>query len=243
MITRVTRRRWRSSLVGALFVMVLISLAGFALTVSNTQAQPPTASAAPVVASTEPYVEYAPNIALVKFKPGVTLASGEVNAAAALVGANTESLNGLLSALGATTASPIFARDGSVLAAQAGAASAAGLERIYRVQWSSTIPVDHAVAALAADPAVEYAEPDYIACAARIPNDPEYTSQWALPKATATGGVRRWPRDASPVDITIQTGVGKRPVNSAAAQQQRVDGLDDGVAWNGGSLAKVPAMA
>lgn len=176
--------RWRTGWIGMIAVTLLIGLAVLALTFSATQAQPPTPAVEPVVASIDPYIEYAPNTLLLKLKPGVTLASGQVNAAGASVASSAESLNSLLSALGATSAEPIFARNG-VNAMQTKRSGATGLESIYRVQWTSTIPVKHAVAALAADAAVEYAEPDYIARAALTPNDPEYTNQWALTKINA----------------------------------------------------------
>jgi len=186
MRTHFNQLHWPGELTGILFITLLLSTAMFTLTfASASQAQLPTPPVDPVVASTEPYVEYAPNTALIKFKAGVALAVSDVTASGADVATNAASLNGLLSALGVTSARPLFAGDGDVLAAQSGAARPAGLERIYRVQWTSTIPVEHAVAALAADAAVEYAEPDYIARPARTPNDPEYASQWALPKINA----------------------------------------------------------
>ena len=56
------------------------------------------------------------------------------------------------------------------------------------------------MAALAADPAVEYAEPDYIARAARTPNDPEYAAQWALPKINAPAA---WDVTTGAADVVI----------------------------------------
>ena len=170
--------------VGIAFMTLLIGLTVSVLTFSVTQAQAVTPAVEPIVALTEPYIEYVPNTLLLKLKPGVTLASGQANAAGASVASSAESLNRLLSTLGATSAQPVFG-GGGTNAVQASRSSAVGLERVYRVQWTSATPVEHAVAALAADVAVEYAEPDYVARPARIPDDPEYSSQWALAKINA----------------------------------------------------------
>lgn len=48
--------------------------------------------------------------------------------------------------------------------------------------------VDEAVARCSADPAVEYAEPNYIWHAASIPNDPRFGEQWSLRNTGQTGG-------------------------------------------------------
>jgi subtilisin family serine protease len=64
-----------------------------------------------------------------------------------------------------------------------------GLSRIYRLTLSSGRDVLQAVAALSTDPDVEYAEPDYIARATTIPNDPLYSGQWGL---TRIGAPAAW---------------------------------------------------
>ena len=223
-----TRSCWRTGWTGTTAVTLLIGLAVFALTFSATQAQPLTPAVEPFVASTDPYIEYAPNTLLLKLKPGVSLANGQVDAASSGVASSAASLSTLLSALGATSAEPVF-DTGVTNAAQARHISA-GLERIFRVQWTSTVPVQHAVAALAADAAVEYAEPDYIARAALTPNDPEYTAQWALPKIAAPAAWDTTTGAESVVIAIIDSGVdathpdlaGQRWVND-----DPVDGVDN----------------
>ncbi|MFZ4848183.1 MAG: hypothetical protein ACOYL7_03515 [Caldilinea sp.] len=128
--------------VSAAWVVLLIGLTVTMLTFAVMQTAAPAVE--PIVASTEPYIEYVPNTLWLRLKPGVTPASG-----------------------------------------QASRSSAVGVERVYRVQWTASIPVEHAVAALAADVAVEYAEPDDVARPARIPDAPEYASQWALARINA----------------------------------------------------------
>lgn len=134
-------------------------------------------------AGDQPWIDYAPGVALVKVKQGVALTSGPANGAVA--GANVQSLQGLLGALNTTSITPIFPTTVGLAAAHAGAADSVGLNRIYRLQWTADIPVEQAVAVLTGDPNVEYAEPDYLARPARTPSDPEYAGQWALPQINA----------------------------------------------------------
>jgi len=51
------------------------------------------------------------------------------------------------------------------------------------------VSVPEAVARLRLDPRVEYAEPDYLVHAMRVPNDPRYGEQYALHNSGQTGGV------------------------------------------------------
>jgi len=60
-----------------------------------------------------------------------------------------------------------------------------GLERIYRLQLSEESDLLKAADAFSASPDVEWAEPDYIAHAAFIPNDPKYPDQWGPSKIEA----------------------------------------------------------
>ena len=61
-----------------------------------------------------------------------------------------------------------------------------GLSRIYRLELSPGRDVLRAIAALSADPNVEYAEPDYIARAAWVPNDPLLPGQWGLTRLSVS---------------------------------------------------------
>ncbi|MEW5701766.1 MAG: S8 family serine peptidase [Candidatus Zixiibacteriota bacterium] len=53
-----------------------------------------------------------------------------------------------------------------------------GLSNYYTVELPSGTDLDAALAAYAADPNVEFAEPDYIMPMDMIPNDPDYSQQW-----------------------------------------------------------------
>src|SRR5262245_36964788 len=91
---------------------------------------------------------YVPGEVLVKFKPGVAPAvgAGGVNLGAA-------SLNALAARYGVTAAAPLF---------PGGAQTSVGLERIYKLRLSPAANTLGAVEELAADPHLEYAEPNYI---------------------------------------------------------------------------------
>lgn len=135
-------------------------------------------------------VEYVPKTALVKLKPGTVRAGDSAGAASA------PALAPLLQFLGATSLVPLFGeRSGTVMAAQSGG-EVDDLAHIYRIQWATAVDVEQAVAALNRNPAVEYAEPDYLAYRATTPDDPLFSQQgWAaavqLPSAWeyATGAL------------------------------------------------------
>ncbi len=147
----------------------------------------------PVVISTEPWIESVPGRVIVKVKLGSELTGGQ-----AREGGKDSSLAGLLRDLDVSAINPLFA---TAQTAQArGRGTTAGLERIYRLDYSGSIPLEHAVALLAADPNVEYAEPDYVARAARIPNDTEYNQQWALAKINAPAA---WDVSTGSGDVVI----------------------------------------
>uniref|UniRef100_A0A540VEF0 S8 family serine peptidase n=1 Tax=Litorilinea aerophila TaxID=1204385 RepID=A0A540VEF0_9CHLR len=134
-----------------------------------------------IVVSTDPWIEYARDRMIVKVRSGVDLRvqgqDGEVQAS---------SLASTLNSLGVVDVEPLFAPAmGTVQAAQHPESSHRGLERIYRLRMTGQIPLDHALALLRTDPNVEYAEPDYVARAVRVPNDPEYPQQWYLPHVGA----------------------------------------------------------
>lgn len=75
-----------------------------------------------------------------------------------------------------------------------------GLDRIYQVQLAPGQSVANALALLQADPAMEYAEPDYLAKAAMVPTDTRYAEQWGLAKIQAEGA---WDQTLGSPDVVI----------------------------------------
>ncbi len=141
---------------------------------------------------------YVPGEVIVKLHSGVTLTRGLSQS----VRADEPLLDAALTQVGAREAVQLF--DSPQIAL--------GLTRVYRLKLDATADVMTAVAALSADPSVEYAEPNYIARAAgwdaadvqrisgyggshplirlpsvaiTLPNDPLYSSQWGLEKINA----------------------------------------------------------
>ncbi|MEO7868822.1 MAG: S8 family serine peptidase, partial [Candidatus Eisenbacteria bacterium] len=101
-----------------------------------------------------PQAEYAPGAVIVKYKPGVRVATRA----------------SMREALGAEVVAPLGLIDAELLNVRG-------------------VSVPEAVARLRLDPRVEYAEPDYIVHALRMPNDARYSEQYGLHNAGQTGGV------------------------------------------------------
>jgi subtilisin family serine protease len=66
----------------------------------------------------------------------------------------------------------------TTMAASGASRDVHGLSRYYTVEIDPTTDVMLAVAAYAADPNVEIAEPDYLVPLDMVPNDPNYMDQW-----------------------------------------------------------------
>ena len=169
-----------------------IILLSFGSPLSVTQAQAP----APQL----PHPEFEPGVVLVGLKPGVTVQAASSGALEAqslpgqgTVTTNAATLNAELKALGVLTAKPVFAQPAATtlsLQSTTQASSSQGdLASIYRLQLPAAADVPAAVAALAGNPDVAYAEPDYIARGVLAPNDPLYASQWGL---TQIGAPAAW---------------------------------------------------
>lgn len=93
-------------------------------------------------------------------------------------------LDQTLAQAGGRALKPLFA------ASQSAVKDRSGLGRIYRVDLSAGQSVEDTVTLLAADPNVEYAEPDYLAQKIAAPNDPHHSEQWGLAKIQVEGSWR-----------------------------------------------------
>jgi subtilisin family serine protease len=56
----------------------------------------------------------------------------------------------------------------------------AGIEGVYVLELQEGVDVQQAIEELAADPSIEYAEPDYVLTTAVIPNDLSFGQQWGM---------------------------------------------------------------
>lgn len=113
-------------------------------------------------------------------------------------------IDALHARLGVRAMSPLF----RIPAARNALADHFGLSRTYRLTLPEGSDVPAVAAAYAALDAVVYAEPNFIAKASRVPDDPLYPDQWGLDN---TGQADPWPGGGTPV------GVAGADINAAAA--------------------------
>ena len=74
------------------------------------------------------------------------------------------------------------------------------LSNIYRLRLAPNANVPDAIKKLQANPAVAYAEPDYLAHIIATPNDPQFGSQWGLAKINAPAA---WDVTTGSSDIVV----------------------------------------
>ena len=161
----------------------------------------------------DPLIEYAPDVVLVKLKPGAVQAqAGALSAQTAQSAADvaTAAVVGLFQPYGVIAAEPLLAgRQQSGFSISAGSADSAALAQgaaggalqdVYRLHLAPELDARQMAYALAADANVQYAEPDYIARPARVPNDPEYATQWALAQI---GAPAAWDVQTGSPDVLI----------------------------------------
>ena len=149
----------------------------------------------PVRLATNPSIEYQPGVVLVKLKSGVTV---QMAPGTARLTSSAPSLANSLRAAGAVDARALFPPQTG--AAPGNDAATGNLARIQRLTLAPGADVAAAVAQLAGDPAVEYAEPDYIARAAVMPDDPLFAQQWW---ATPTHLPLAWDAATGALTVTI----------------------------------------
>ena len=131
-----------------------------------------TATSAPVSAANPdplPVPEFAPGRVLVKLKGGETQGV-EFQAASA------SAVDQLQARAEVASARPVFAGPFS----DPDLANELGLNRVYLLELREGLDLFAVMDALAADPAIEYAEPDYILSTAVQPNDLNFPLQWGL---------------------------------------------------------------
>src|SRR5574341_1054009 len=121
----------------------------------------------------------APGVVLVGLKPGVTAGTGVMGAQA-----TDASLSAAFASLGVQSVDPVFPQlteSSSVVST----AALNDLSHVYRLRLPPDADILRAVEALRANPAVAYAEPDYIAHVVATPDDTLYAGQWGLTQINA----------------------------------------------------------
>ncbi|MCK4316071.1 MAG: S8 family serine peptidase, partial [Anaerolineae bacterium] len=124
----------------------------------------------------------APGVVLVGLKPGVTVSTGRLG-----VQASDASLDAAFANIGVRAVEPVFPNAKRSLAAVSTDGEIGGIDlgRIYRLRLAPDADGLRIVQDLNANPAVVYAEPDYLAHIIATPNDPLYPGQWGLTQINA----------------------------------------------------------
>jgi len=126
------------------------------------------ASAEQVNAHQDGAYAYAPGRLLVRFTPQVKVSMEK----SSLLTSGLPTLDALLAAQHVRTAASLFGEHSP-------------LSQIYLLELPADADVLSAVDELAKSPYIEWAEPDYLAYAAAVPNDPLLSQQWALDQISA----------------------------------------------------------
>lgn len=82
-----------------------------------------------------------------------------------------------------------------------------GAEGVYKLKVSQGTDIQQAVDILNADPAVDYAETDYLAHYASTPNDPRYGDQWGLTKVAVEDAWDQTTGESSVMIAVIDSGI------------------------------------
>ncbi|GBR76517.1 putative peptidase [Candidatus Termititenax persephonae] len=140
---------------------------------------------------------YAPNKVLVKLKtPGTGLAAQSAS-----------DWQSILSSYGVPSIAPTFPDSGGS-AIRALSSSGDPRQSWHTVEYPSAVAVENLVAELQKNPAVEHAEPVYIAELEELtPNDPYFREQYYLPQIHAPEGWSLWTGSSSVKIAVIDTGV------------------------------------
>ena len=136
----------------------------------------------------------APGVVLIGLKAGVTVGTSDRG-----VQASDASLSAAFANVGVQDIGPVFPSTKGLLSV-ASINGEVDLSRIYRLRLAPDADILRAVQDLSANPAVEYAEPDYLAHLIATPNDPLYSGQWGLTQINAPAA---WDVTTGSTDVVI----------------------------------------
>ena len=121
----------------------------------------------------------APGVVLVGLQPGVMDDAGGLGAL------GDSPLGPTLAEIGVQGVEPVFPGRSGLSTLDAPADGTVDLKNIHRLRLPLDANILQVVGELEANPAVIYAEPDYLAHLIAAPNDPLYSGQWGLTKISA----------------------------------------------------------
>ena len=136
----------------------------------------------------------ASGVVLVGFRPGISINLGLQN-----LQTGESSLTVTLADIGVQSIEPTFPTTNGLLF-NAARHDNVDLSRIYRLRLSPGTDILSAIQTLKENPAVAYAEPDYLAHITTTPNDPIYGDQWAL---TLINTPAAWDVTTGTTDVVI----------------------------------------
>lgn len=161
-----------------------------------------------------PQREYVPGRIIVKFKAGLKNLP------------NQPQVQRLLDANNVTATRPLFAHAKNRAVAES---EAVGLNRVFVLQVSESTDIENLARTLRKNPAVEYAEPDYVLPADVAPNDPRYNQQQHLPQIKAVEAWEVVTGSRAVVVAIIDTGTDWDHPDLAANIWNNADEIIDGI--------------
>ncbi|MBK8129356.1 MAG: S8 family serine peptidase [bacterium] len=146
-------------------------------------------------------IRFSPNHVIVKFR---NHKSPLFNSFGKQVDSGSQSLNDMLVAQGVERGDPLFPKttNDSPLTTDN-----IDIEQVYRLYLSPDRDVMDVIAALSAHPDVIYAEPDYLAHAAFLCDDPHFPDQWGLSQIQAESAWNTTQGNAAVTIAIIDTGI------------------------------------
>lgn len=150
--------------------------------------------------------DYAPGIVLIGTRPDVEIVSRSRGLTALRMGREIGQLSATLKELKVAQAEPLSGISGEPINGGRSSGQHLGLtsslDNVYRLSFSSAHTVEEVIKILEQSPDIAYAEPDYLARPALVPDDPLYGEQWW---ATAAQLEQAWEQTTGALTVTIAT--------------------------------------